>query len=153
MAEDEYLIPLSVGQSDSERKKIWNDLHIICNLDIAEKDELNTKLEKAIEPLTTKGKESSLYFTYYKPYQDGPAYRIEIKKSLAENQDRLETYLRSIKNQIVFPQIREPYPQFLVDVMAKSISMGMFSIKEAIILSPNLKIEKGKFNLLFNYRT
>ncbi|HOS60439.1 MAG TPA: hypothetical protein PK661_10115, partial [Syntrophorhabdaceae bacterium] len=98
-------------------------------------------------------KESSIYFTYYKPNQDGPAYRIEIKKTLAQDKSRLEKYLLSIKKQIIFPEIREPYPQYLVDLMAKSIAMGLFSIQEAIRLSPDLKIDRGKFNLLFNYRT
>lgn len=150
---DEYIKPLPVGQSKEEREKIWNDLHIGCSLDIPEKDELNRELKKAIEPITTKGKTSDLYFTYYKPFQDGPAYRIELKKSLAQDIARLEKYLLSLKKQIVFPEIREPFPQYLVDLMAKSISGGMFAIQEAIRLSPDLKIDKGKFNLLFNYRT
>lgn len=150
---DEYIKPLSVGQSKEECEKIWNDLHIICNLEITEKDDLNRELKKAIEPITTKGKTSDLYFTYYKPFQDGPAYRIELKKSLAQDVARLEKYLLSLKKQIVFPEIREPFPQYLVDLMAKSISGGMFAIQEAIRLSPDLKIDKGKFNLLFNYRT
>jgi len=153
LEEDEYIKPLSVGQSKEEREKIWNDLHIICNLEIPEKDELNCELKKAIESLTTKNKKSGLYFTYYKPFQDGPAYRIELKESLARDIPRLEKYLLSLKEQIVFPEIREPFPQYLVDLMAKSISGGMFAIKEAIYLSPELKIDKGKFNLLFNYRT
>lgn len=157
LAEDEYLKPLSAGQSRQEREKIWDNLHIDCNLDIPEKDELNTELEKAIEPIKTKTKNgnklSSLYYTYYKPFQDGPAYKIELKKSLAENQQKLERYLLSLKKQIVFPDIREPFPQYLVDLMAKSISGGIFAIKEAIRLSPELKIDKGKFNLLLNYRT
>ncbi len=153
LQEGEYLKPLSVGQSKDERDKIWNDLHIICNLDIPEKDDLNRELKNAITPITTKGKTSDLFFTYYKPFQDGPAYRIELKKSLAQDAARLEKYLLSLKKQIVFPEIREPFPQYLVDLMAKSISGGMFAIKEAIRLSPDLKIDKGKFNLLFNYRT
>jgi hypothetical protein len=153
LGEDEYLKPLSVGQSQQEREKIWNDLHIICNLDIPEKDDLNKELKKAIDPLITKNKISELYFTYYKPFQDGPAYRIELKKSLAQDVQKLERYLLSLKKQIVFPEIREPFPQYLVDLMAKSISGGMFAIQEAIRLSPDLKIDKGKFNLLFNYRT
>jgi hypothetical protein len=151
--EDEYLIPLSVGQSKEEQEKIWNDLHIKCNLDIPEQAELNKALAKAIYPLTTKGKQSELYFTYYKPYQDGPSYRIELKKTLALDQARLEKCLLSIKKQIVFPEIREPFPQYLVDLMAKNVAVGMFAMQEAIRLSPNLKIDKGRFNLLFNYRT
>jgi len=155
---DEYLVPMSVGQSKQERERIWDDLHISCNLKIPEKEVLNAALSSAIYPIKTKDKskkhkESELYYTYYKPYEDGPAYRIEIKKSLAVDAARLEKYLNSLKKQIVFPEIREPYPQYLVDLMAKSIATGLFSIKEAILLSPDLKIDKGKFNLLFSYRT
>lgn len=159
MNADEYLIPLSVGQSPDERERIWDDLHIRCNLDIPERAELNKALEKAINPLRTRdpatkeSKDSEIYYTYYKPYQDGPAYRIEMKKSLATDKKRLEIYLSSLKKQIVFPEIREPFPQFLVDLMAKSVSGGMYAIQEAIKLSADLKIEKGKFNLLFSYRT
>lgn len=157
MKEDEYLLPLSVGQSPEEREKIWNDLRINCNLQIEERNELNKKLKEALASIKTKKdgvqKKSKIYFTYYKPYEEGPAYRIEIKESLAKDIKRLEKYLYSIKKQIVFPEIREPYPQYLVDLMAKSIAQGLFSIKEAIRLSPDLKIDSGKFNLLFNYRT
>lgn len=153
LQEDEYLTPLTVGQSVEERERIWNDLHIKCNLEIPEKGRLNTALEQAIEPLTTKNKASKLYYTYYKPYADGVAYRIELKEALATNKEQLEKCLLSIKKQIIFPQIREPYPQYLVDIMAKGISTGMSAIQEAIRLSPDLKIDKGKFNLLFNYRT
>ena len=154
LKEDEYLKPLSVGQSSEEREKIWNDLHIKCNLEIDEKDDLNKALEEAIKPLTTKGgKQSKLFFTYYKPYQDGPAYRIELKESVAKDQKKLEKYLYSIKKQIVFPEILEPFPQFLVDLMAKGISTGMAAMKESIKLSPGLNIKGGKLNLIFNYRT
>lgn len=156
--EDEYTVPMAVGQSEDENR-IWSDLHMKCNLKtIKEKDELNDALEKALESIKTRDvkgqqKESNIYFSYYKPYQDGPAYRIEIKKSLAADQARFEKNLLSIKKQIVFPEIREPYPQYLVDLMAKSIAMGLFAIQDAIRLSPDLQIDRGKFNLLFNYRT
>jgi len=63
-----------------------------------------------------------LYFSYYKPFIQTPAYRIEIKKNLAENTNKFEKVLRSIKKQILFPDIREPYPQFLADIVAKNIS-------------------------------
>lgn len=158
--EGEYMKPLPVGQSEEEKEKIWNDLHIKCNLDLPDVDlnQLNAELQQAILPLRTRdlrgqSKDSELYFMYYKPFEDAPAYKIEIKKSLALDTQRLEMYLRSIKNQVVFPQIREPYPQYLVDLMAKSIATGMFAIKEAIMLSPDLKIDKGKINLLMHYRT
>lgn len=156
--EDEYLIPLSVGQSQEEREKIWNDLHIKCNLSIPEREDLNASLKGVVKTLRTKNinpgdKESDLFFTYYKPYQDGPAYRIEVKKSLAENKKKFRKYLYSIKKQIIFPEIREPFPQYLVDLIAKNVAGGLYAIQEAIRLSPALRIDKGKFNLLFNYRT
>jgi hypothetical protein len=160
--EDEYLIPKSVGQSIEERNKIWDDLHIRCNLKISDgkfdQIELNKAFDKSVNKLRTKNehtgaKESELFFTYYKPFQNGPAYRIELKKSLAQDKNKFEKYLLSIKRQIVFPEIMEPFPQYLVDLMAKSVSGGLYAILEAIRLSPELKLDKGKFNLLFNYRT
>lgn len=156
--EDEYLVPLTVGQSKEEQERVWDDLHIFCNLDIDEKDDLNVELAKAIYPIRTRDrngrwKASELYFTYYKPYKDGPAYRIELKKDVALNQKILEKYLLGLKRQTVFPEIIEPYPQYLVDLMAKSVASGMFAIQEAIKLSPDLKIDRGKFNLLLGYRT
>jgi len=158
LEENEYLKPFSVGQSREERLKIWDDLHIVCNLEIPEKNDLNNSLKEIVKPLRTKDnvsgdKQSDLFFTYYKPYDFGSAYRIEIKKSLAQDTAKLERYLLSIKKQIVFPEIREPYPQYLVDLMAKNVAGGLFAIQEAIKLSPDLKLDKGKFNLLFNYRT
>jgi hypothetical protein len=127
-------------------------------LDIPERNELNIQLEKVLRFIRTKDirpgdKKSNLCFTYYKPYQDGPAYRIEIKKPLAEDIPKLKRYLKSIKQQIVFPEIREPYPQYLVDLMAKNVAGGLFAIQEAIRLSPNLKLDGSKLNLLFHYRT
>jgi hypothetical protein len=156
--EDEFLTPFSVGQSEEEREKIWNDLHITCNLKIPEENDLNTKFEEIVKTLRTKNiksghKESELYFTYYKPYQDGPAYRIEVKKNLAKDLKHLKKTLLSIKKQIVFPEIREPFPQYLVDLMAKNVAGGLYAIQEAIRLSPDLKLDKGRFSLLFNYRT
>lgn len=154
---DEYLTPMPVGQSKEEREKIWDDLHIRCNLNITEQEELENELEKVVKTLRTKDesgpKNSELYFTYYKPYQDGSAYRIEVKKSLALDVVKFKRCLLSIKKQIVFPEIREPFPQYLVDLMAKNVAGGLFAIQEAIRLSPDLKLDKGKFNLLFNYRT
>jgi len=161
LSQDEYLKPLSVGQSEEERRKTWDDLRINSNLELPdnEQKELNKALAEAINPIrtkdkfTSKRKPSEIFYTYYKPYEDGPAYKIEIKKTLAEDKNRFEKYLLSIKKQIIFPEIREPYPQYLVDLMAKNVAGGMFAIQEAIRLSSDLKIDKGKFNLLFNYRT
>jgi len=51
-----------------------------------------------------------------------------------------------VLNYLLAPEIREPFPQYLVDLMAKNVAGGLFAIQEAIRLSPDLKLDKGKFN-------
>ena len=155
---DEYTKPMPVGQSEEERRKIWNELHIICNLEIKEKEDLNKHLEEAIHPIRTKNgkerKESDLFFTYYKPYTNGPAYRIECKRALAQDTERLERVLAGIKQQIVYPDIREPFPQYLADLMAKSVSGGLHALQDAVRLSlVNESKSTERVDLLFSYRS
>ena len=155
---DEYTKPMSVGQSEEERRKIWNELHIHCNLEIKEKEELNERLKETIHPIRTRNgkerKESELFFTYYKPYSNGPAYRIECKRSLAEDAERFERVLAGIKQQIVYPDIREPFPQYLADLMAKSVSGGLHALQDAVRLSlVNASKSTDRVDLLFSYRS
>ena len=157
LGEDQYTAPMSVGQSKEERRKIWNQLHMKCNLQIPEQEELNAALAEAVAPLRTRKdnrpQQSSLFFTYYKPHKTGPAYRIECKNTLAENAPKFERMLRSVKRQIAHPDIREPFPQYLADLMAKSVSGGMTALHDAIRLSDNLNIRGAKFDLLLPYRS
>ena len=158
LGEDEYAGPFSAGQSGEERRKIWDDLHIKCNLDIPERAELNRRLDEAVNPLRTKdaagaAKKSELWFTYYKPHDGGPACRIECKKALAGDRAKFERMLLSVKRQIVYPDIREPFPQYLADLMAKSASGGLEALQDAIRLSPKLNIQGSKFDLLMPYRS
>lgn len=154
---DEYTKPLSCGQSAQERERIWDQLHIKCNLDIPEREQLNEALATSILPLKTKvlgaTKESELYFTLYKPFAGGPVYKIELKKEVAVSREKTERILNSLKKQTVFPEIREPYPQFLVDLMAKSIASGMFAMQEAIKLNPEFNADENILNLINSYRT
>jgi hypothetical protein len=161
LSENEYLTPQPVGLSPREYD-LWGQLHIIYNLDIPDvnKSEFDQLLEEAIQPIKTKDssghkKENGpdLFYTYFKPYGAGPAYKFEIKRSIAEDQQKLEKVLNSIKRQIIFPEIIEPYPQFLVDLVAKSVAGGMHAIKEAVLLSTDLSADEGNFNMLRNYRT
>lgn len=155
---DEFTKPLSVGRGIKE-KEVWKNVHIKYNLPPLEKisrqmiRELNSRLEKAIEPFKIKpGKQSTLYFTFYRPYKDGPVYRIEIKEELAQDIDKLKKYLTSIKRQIVFPEIREPYPQYFADMIAKNISFGMKAVEQAICNDPAIQNSEN-FDLIFPYRT
>ena len=154
LQKDQYTRPLPVGQSDRD-KKTWSDIHIKCNLPISGVDnaEFTKRLEEAIASFKiTDTHQSELYFCYYKPLQHTIAHRIEIKKSVAEDSVKLERFLRSIKRQIVFPEIREPYPQFLADIVAKNIHFGMEAVNQAIFDNPVLSNEKY-FELMLPYRT
>ena len=154
---DEFTKPLSVGQGIKEKEN-WRQIHIKCNLPIKSLDkkmiaELNNRLEESIEPFKIgPGKTSRLYFTFYRPFDDGPVYKIEIKEKLALEVDFLKKVLSSIKRQIMFPEIREPYPQYFADAIAKNISFGMNAIEQAICNDPAISNSKS-FDLIFPYRT
>lgn len=153
LEENEYTKPLPVGQSKKSKNQ-WKDTHIKCNLDISGCDnekELNPLLEKAVKPFKiTENHESELFFCYYKPYS--LVYKLEVKRSLAENKEKFQKILRSIKKQIIFPEIREPYPQYLADMIAKNISFGIEAVRQAIHNDPILSTEEN-FNLISDYRT
>jgi len=157
LKENEFTKPLSVGQGTKERED-WKQVHIRSNLPIKSLDkkmteELNKRLEASIDPFKIRpGKASKLYFTFYRPFGEGPVYRIEIKEELAADLTRLKKFLTSIKRQIIFPEIREPYPQYLADVIAKNISFGMNAVEQAICNDPSISNSKN-FDLIFPYRT
>ena len=155
LKENEYTKPLPVGQSEKD-KNMWERIHIKCNLDIDgvnnEKD-LNPLLKEAIIPFKiTSSHDSELFFSYYKPYSHSLVYRLEVKKSLAEDKEKFQKMLRSIKKQIIFPEIREPYPQYLADMIAKNISFGMGAVRQAVYNNPVLNTEEN-FELIADYRT
>ncbi|RXJ77043.1 hypothetical protein CRV03_07205 [Arcobacter sp. F155] len=161
--EDEYTQPLEVGQSEKEKTQ-WNIIHIKCNLNLknikntnnnekVDIDKLNKDLKKSISRFRPSRKEGTdLYFCYYKPFKEGLCYRIEMKKALAKDIQRLEKYLLSIKNQIFYPEIHEPYPQYLADIIAKNISLGMDAVKQAVTSHEKLNT-KENFHLSLSYRS
>jgi hypothetical protein len=157
LKENEFTKPLSIGQGTKE-KEDWKQIHIKSNLPIKSLDqtqteELNDRLAASIEPFKLgKNKSSTLYFTFYRPFGEGPVYRIEIKEKLAVDLSRLKKILTSIKRQIIFPEIREPYPQYLADVIAKNISFGMNAVEQAICNDSSISNSKY-FDLIFPYRT
>lgn len=153
LEENEYTVPQSFGQSEIERKKRWDEVHIACNLEIDEKEELNTEFERILKPVSTKsGNKSSLYYLYFKPVGK-LAYRLEIKKELAQYEQELEKVLYNIKKQIAFPFMIEPVPQFIADTMAKHVGTATHSIKEAIRYSKQFNIDKEHLHLFGSYRS
>ncbi|MGH2500085.1 MAG: DNA double-strand break repair nuclease NurA [Candidatus Limnocylindria bacterium] len=105
-------------------------------------------LTKAIDTL----KRREIAFTYFKPERFSPAFRIELKRSLPL--ERLDAICSTIAGQITGPFVREPYPQYLADVMAKSVGLGLSALQTAVQLglSGLGRPEIAEF-LVHSYRT
>ncbi len=126
----EFTKPLPVGQTQ-KTKEVWRKL----NISLSARFDFNGKRDKIREELNQAiilPKSQKIYFTYYKPYQWSPAYRIEMKENCANIEIELAKVLKGIKEQVVSTEIKEPYPQYLADMMAKSISGGLEALRAVI---------------------
>ncbi|MCL1471681.1 DNA double-strand break repair nuclease NurA [Argonema antarcticum] len=127
---DEFTKPLAVGQTP-KTKQVWSDLYI----SVSNKFDFHGKRESIKEELNKAlalPKNQKVYFTYYKPYKWSPAYRIEMKESCATTEIELAKVLKGVKEQVVTTEIKEPYPQYLADMMAKSISGGLEALRAVV---------------------
>ena len=77
-------------------------------------------------------KERRIHFTYFKPDVLSPAFRLEIKPGSDEAD--LSLLCSTLSSQITGPFVREPYPQYLADVMAKSVGLGLTALQTAVQL-------------------
>ena len=104
----------------------WRSLHFTAGA-VAEKD-IAEAFSNAIQSLT----ERRIQFTYFKPDLLSPAFRLEIKP---ESDDaELSLLCSTLSSQITGPFVREPYPQYLADVMAKSVGLGLTALQSAVQL-------------------
>jgi hypothetical protein len=55
-----------------------------------------------------------------------------MKESCANTEIELAKVLKAIKEQVVSTEIKEPYPQYLADLMAKSISDGLEALRAVV---------------------
>lgn len=104
----------------------WRTLHFTEGAP-AEQD-LAEEFSTAIQPL----KDRSIQFTYFKPDLLSPAFRLEIKPESDESD--LSLLCSTLSSQITGPFVREPYPQYLADVMAKSVGLGLTALQTAVQL-------------------
>jgi len=103
----------------------WQTLHFTSGSDEQIDDDLADAFNNAVKPLHDNG----ILYTYMKPDASSPAYRIECKPDIIS--DKLDTLCSSIASQIIGPFIQEPFPQYLADVMAKSIGVAVDALKAA----------------------
>ena len=120
LEEGELLVPQKVPEDP------WRTLHFSAGSD-SERD-IEEAFTAAIVPL----KERRLMFTYFKPTSNSPAFRLEIKPEQGENE--LNLLCSTLSNQITGPFVHEPYPQYLADVMAKSVGLGISALQTAVQL-------------------
>lgn len=151
LGDDKLLMGLILQPGELlEPQRVPRDPWIALHFD-AKKDEDKATAEafqSAIEPLTSR----QLAFTYFKPDELSPAFRLELKRDLAP--DRLDTVCSTIAAQMTGPFVREPYPQYLADVMAKSVGVGLSALQAAaqLGLGSSGRPEIAEM-LLHSYRT
>lgn len=124
----------------------WSKLHLSPGgsdvRDVAE------RFDEAIAPLRSR----NIEFSYFKPDEFSPAYRIETKHGLSTS--AMDSVCASIAGQITGPFVREPYPQYLADVMAKSVGLGLSALHTAAQLRiSNLGNPEVARMLAHSYRT
>ena len=73
-----------------------------------------------------------LRVVYFRPRDWSPAYRIEVAAGVAEDTGKLEQQLALIREQVVNPAMREPYPVYLADRFVRSLSHGMSAVVAAV---------------------
>lgn len=123
----------------------WSSLHFTPR---PGDEEIAARLAAAIEPLNAR----QLLYTYFKPDERSPAFRIEIKE--LTDMSYLDVLCSTIAGQITGPFVREPYPQYLADVMAKSVGLGLSALQAAVQLTLSRlgRPELSEF-LIHSYRT
>lgn len=149
--DDKYLMGLVLEAGDllipqQVPEDPWSTLHF----DARNEDEKRIAIafEEAIEPL----RKRRISFTYFKPDRFSPAFRIEVKHGMTD--DQLNVVCSTVASQITGPFVREPYPQYLADVMAKSVGLGLSALQTAVQLglSGLGRPEIAEF-LVHSYRT
>jgi len=129
--DDKYLLGLLLEAGELLTPQLvpaepWSSLHFDAR--VAADEAIRDAFETAIDPM----RKRELKFTYFKPEPFSPAFRIEIKDTLSESQ--LDAICSTLSGQITGPFVREPYPQYLADVMAKSVGLGLSALQTAVQL-------------------
>ncbi|MFK0194233.1 DNA double-strand break repair nuclease NurA [Kitasatospora sp. NPDC090308] len=128
----------------------WRQLHIKQHDDATDEETaLASQLQEALQPLRSR----QLYVTYFRPTDASTAYRVEVKPGCAEDAGRVSDLLASIAFQLTAPFGREPYPQYLADVMAKSVGLGVKALQNAAQLYLARQSPQLAQSVVHSYRT
>ena len=152
-SDDKYLMGLLLEPGELTRlsqvpEDPWTKLHFSPYGDAAVDIALAEDLTRAILPL----KQRQVMYTYFKPDQYSTAFRIEMKSGATEKE--LNLLCSTLSDQITGPFVREPYPQYLADVIAKSVGIGLNALQTAVQLGLS-RMERPEISKLLvqSYRT
>jgi hypothetical protein len=67
---------------------------------------------------------------YYRPYPWLPALRLEMSRTVSENQARLATVLHGVRHQCGAPAVMEPYPLYMADRMVKHLPKAIPTFRQ-----------------------
>ncbi len=73
-----------------------------------------------------------LKVVYFKPHPWSHAYRIEMPRIIGDDEQRLHSVLDTVKRQCTNPAMMEPYPLYVADRFAKSLSKGADALLDAV---------------------
>lgn len=124
----EYTDPQPIALTQQSKTNwLTRRIEVLTPADAA-REAVRIALNDAIELARNDG----LLATYYKPHAWSPAFRLEIKPEAANGPERLSAILSGIRTQVVSPEIREPYPQWVADRMAKSVGDALIALRTAV---------------------
>lgn len=98
-------------------------------------DEAREAVRVALNDAITRVRDDQLLVTYFKPHAWSPAFRLEIKPELSAAPASLSAALSAVRAQVVSPEIREPYPQWVADRMARSVGDALLALRTAVHFS------------------
>ncbi|MGV9935770.1 hypothetical protein ACWDY4_35260 [Streptomyces olivaceoviridis] len=128
----------------------WRQLHIRAHVDATTAERrLASQLQEWLRPLIFR----QLDVLYFRPADASAAYRIEAKPGLTGDLGRVQNLLASIAFQLTAPFVVEPYPQYLADLMAKSVSFGIKALQTAAHLSLARTSPQLAQSVVHSYRT
>ena len=130
LEEGEYTQPINIALSQ-QSKQNWlvRKIDALNPVDEA-REGVRLALNDVIEMVRSL-ESPQLYVTYFRPFDWSPAFRLEMKHT-ALAPDNLSLLLCAVQSQIVSPEIREPYPQWVADRMAKSVGNALVALRAAI---------------------
>lgn len=91
-------------------------------------DDEAKKLKLEVEQLL----KEAVYVVYFRASPSNPAIRIELPKTVAQNEHRFALVLQAVRSQSALPGVLEPQPLYYADQMAKSLSIAIPSLREML---------------------